>query len=60
MAFTKEDQVIINGIWGDDEPDMSERDLKALVLGIKIMAEKMAIAHEDGLTVAFEAPTSLH
>lgn len=60
MTFSKEDEVIIRGIWGDDDPDMSERDLKALVLGIKIMAEKMAIAHEDGLTVAFEAPTNLH
>lgn len=58
--MTKEEQQIIEAIWGDQEPDMSERDLKALILGIKIMAEKMAERHEDGKMVAFNAPTSLH
>ena len=60
MTFSKEDEVIIRGIWGDDDPDMSERDLKALVLGIKIMAEIMEGKYEDGKIVAFEAPTNLH
>jgi len=58
--MTPEEQKIIEAIWGEQEPDMSERDLKALILGIKIMAETMADKHEDGKMVAFEAPTSLH
>ena len=58
--MTKEEQQIIEAIWGEQEPDMSERDLKALILGIKIMAEEMAKKHEDGKMVSYDAPTSLH
>lgn len=58
--MTKEEQQIIEAIWGDQEPDMSEKDLKALILGIKIMAEKMAEKDADGKMVAYNAPTSLH
>lgn len=58
--MTKEEQQIIEAIWGDQEPDMSERDLKALILGIKIMAEEMAKKHENGKMVAYEAPSNLH
>ena len=58
--MTKEEQQIIEAIWGDQEPDMNERDLKALILGIKLMAEEMAKRHDDGKMVAYDAPTSLH
>jgi len=58
--MTPEEQKIIEAIWGEQEPDMSERDLKALILGIKIMAEEMGKKHEDGKMVAFEAPSNLH
>jgi len=58
--MTPEEQKIIELIWGEQEPDMSEKDIKALILGIKIMAEKMAEKDANGLMVAYEAPTSLH
>jgi len=58
--MTNEEQQIIEAIWGEQEPDMSERDLKALILGIKIMAETMAKKDADGKMVAYEAPSSLH
>ena len=58
--MTNEEQQIIEAIWGDQDPNMSERDIKALTLGIKIMAEIMEGKYEDGKIVAFEAPTNLH
>ena len=58
--MTNEEQQIIEAIWGDQDPNMSERDIKALTLGIKIMAEIMEGKYEDGKMVAYEAPTSIH
>lgn len=60
MALSAEEELIIEQIWGDQDPDMSDRELKLLLLGIKIMAEEMAKKHKQGKTVAFEAPISLH
>lgn len=60
MALSNEEERIIEQIWGDQDPEMSEKELKMLLLGLKIMAEEMAKKHNEGHQVAFEAPTSLH
>jgi hypothetical protein len=60
MAFTKEEENIIEAIWGDTDPDVDPGEIETVVTGIVSMAEIMAKKWDEGLTVAFEAPTNLH
>lgn len=60
MTLSAEDELIIEQIWGDQDPEMSERELKLLILGIKIMAEEMAKKESQGYTIDYRPPTSLH